>query len=271
MNCDDKSLNEDKRNESFDKKLTDDIKEKILKLRNPKKNQKMQKLNEAQLKMQLKINRIKKHKNSLNNKKIAQKVPIINKDRKKHTIIHNRNASATPHRYRYKNNNININYFNNNININNIYIKKVREQSSSPQNKHIKHNSSIIKYQKINKDQHPIINYIKNANKNNFPFSLKKYGIGGYEKSFHDSSIMNISVRHINNKNININNNPRLSGPKKYFKILNKTNKEIILDKNDKIRNTSTNKRKIKDTPKSLHFLYFIAVSTEKIIIILSL
>ena len=258
MNYDDKSLNEEKRNESFDKKLTDDIKEKILKLRNPKKNQKKQKINEAQLKLQLKINRIKKNKNNLNNKKIAQKVPIINKDRKKHTIIHNRNASATPHRYRYKNNNININYFNNNININNIYIKKVREQSSSPQNKHIKHNSSIIKYQKINKDQHPIINYIKNANKNNFPFSLKKYGIGGYEKSFHDSSIMNISVRHINNKNININNNPRLSGPKKYFKILNKTNKEIILDKNDKIRNTSTNKRKIKDTPKSLHFLSFL-------------
>ena len=258
MNYDDKSLNEEKRNESFDKKLTDDIKEKILKLRNPKKNQKKQKINEAQLKLQLKINRIKKHKNNLNSKKIAQKVPIINKDRKKHTIIHNRNASATPHRYRYKNNNININYFNNNININNIYIKKVREQSSSPQNKHVKHNSSIIKYQKINKDQHPIINYIKNVNKNNFPFSLKKYGIDGYEKSFHDSSIMNISVRHINNKNININNNSRLSGPKKYFKILNKTNKEIILDKNDKIRNSSTNKRKIKDTPKSLHFLSFL-------------
>ena len=258
MNYDDKSLNEEKRNESFDKKLTDDIKEKILKLRNPKKNQKKQKINEAQLKLQLKINRMKKHKNSINNKKIAQKVPIINKDRKKHTIIHNRNASATPHRYRYKNNNININYFNNNININNIYIKKVREQSSSPQNKHVKHNSSIIKYQKINKDQHPIINYIKNVNKNNFPFSLKKYGIDGYEKSFHDSSIMNISVRHINNKNININNNSRLSGPKKYFKILNKTKKEIILDKNDKIRNSSTNRRKIKDTPKSLHFLSFL-------------
>jgi hypothetical protein len=48
MNYDDKSLNEDKRNESFDKKLTDDIKEKILKLRNPKKNQKKQKINEAQ-------------------------------------------------------------------------------------------------------------------------------------------------------------------------------------------------------------------------------
>ena len=258
MNNDDKSLNEDKRNESFDKKLTDDIKEKILKLRNPKKNQKKQKINEAQLKLQLKINRIKKHKNSINNKKISQKVPIINKDRKKHTIIHNRNASATPHRYRYKNNNININYFNNNININNIYIKKVREQSSSPQNRHVKHNSAIIKYQKISKEQHPIINYIKNANKLNLPFNLKKYGIDGYEKCFHDSNIMNISVKHINNKSININNNSRLSGPKKYFKITNKTNKEIILDKNDKIRNSSTNRRKIKDTPKSLHFLSFL-------------
>ena len=206
--------------------------------------------------MQLKINRIKKHKNGLNNKKIAQKVPIINKDRKKHTIIHNRNASATPNRYRYKNNNININYFNNNININNIYIKKVREQSSSPQNKHVKHNSSIIRYQKINKEQHPIINYIKNVNKNNFPFALKKYGIDGYEKSIHDSSIMNISLRHINNKSIN--NNSRLSGPKKYFKLLNKTNKEIIFDKNDKIRNSSTNRRKVKDTPKSIHFLSFL-------------
>ena len=44
---DDESQNElTKRNESFDKKLTDDIKEKILKLRNPKKNKKKQKMNE---------------------------------------------------------------------------------------------------------------------------------------------------------------------------------------------------------------------------------
>lgn len=72
-----------KRQESYDKKLTDDIKEKILKLRNPKKIDKKQKINEAKLKMQLKMRKIKKYKHNLNNEKIVQKIPIFNKDRKK--------------------------------------------------------------------------------------------------------------------------------------------------------------------------------------------
>jgi hypothetical protein len=208
-----------KRQESFDKKLTDDIKEKILKLRNPKKNDKKQKLNEAKLKMQLKMRKIKKYKNNINNEKIVQKIPIFNKDRKKHTIIHNRNASATPHRYmkNKNNNNININYINNNISINNIYIKKIREHSSSPSNKHKKNNSSFIKYQKINKNN-PILNYPKYSNKNNISLIAKKSSIDDYDKNIHDNSIMNISVRHIHSKHKNRSINTRLSGPKIDFK-----------------------------------------------------
>ena len=249
-----------KRQESFDKKLTDDIKEKILKLRNPKKNDKKQKINEAKLKMQLKMRKIKKYKNNLNNEKIVQKIPIFNKDRKKHTIIHNRNASATPHRYmkNKNNNNININYINNNISINNIYIKKIREHSSSPSNRHKKNNSSFIKYQKINKNNH-ILNYPKYSNKNNISLITKKCSIDDYDKSIHDNSIMNISVKHMHSKPKNRSINTRLSGPKIDFKkILNNINKEIIY-KNDRNRNISlTNRRKAKETPKSIHFLSFL-------------
>ena len=67
-------------------------------LRNPKINNKKQKMNEMQLRMQLKIKKNRKNKN-IKNKKIFQKLPIFNKDRKKHTVIHNRNASATPDKY----------------------------------------------------------------------------------------------------------------------------------------------------------------------------
>ena len=151
--------NKIKKNESFDKKLTDDIKEKILKIRNPKINNKKQNINEAQLKLQLKIKRINKYKNILTNRKIGQKISIFNKERKKHTIIHNRNASATPNNYnKIKNNShININYINNNININNIFFQKIREHTVSPEKKHIKNNSSLINYQKMNKIQPRII------------------------------------------------------------------------------------------------------------------
>ena len=157
-----------KRNESFEKKLTDDIKEKILMLRNPKVNNKKQKMNEMQLRMELKIKKNKKNKN-LKNKKIVQKLPIFNKDRKKHTVIHNRNASATPDKYNKNknNNNININYINNNININNIYIHKIRESSTSLPKKKVKNNSTIIRYQRTNKNQQNILNYTKNDNLNN--------------------------------------------------------------------------------------------------------
>ena len=249
--------NKIKKNESFDKKLTDDIKEKILKIRNPKINNKKQNINEAQLKLQLKIKRINKYKNILTNRKIGQKISIFNKERKKHTIIHNRNASATPNRYnKIKNNShININYINNNININNIFFQKIREHTVSPEKKHIKNNSSLINYQKMNKIQPNILFDSKNTNyknKNNISLINRK---GTIEDN--NNSTVNKSSKKINFKKKNIIS--RLSGHKINMKKLLKNIENKITCKSERNRNSSlTNRRKPKETPKSINFLSFL-------------
>ena len=97
-------INLDFMNTSFNKKLSDDIKENILKLKNPKKKipekEKEKKINNALLSLKMK-KQIKKgdynyNKSYNKNKKIKiTERPSIFKDnnRKDHTIIHNRNAS----------------------------------------------------------------------------------------------------------------------------------------------------------------------------------
>ena len=90
-------------NTSFTKKLSDDIKEKILKLKNPKQKisekEKEKKLNNALLSLKMKKQRKKGNDNNKQNKKskktkIGVRLPIFqNNSRKDHTIIHNRNAS----------------------------------------------------------------------------------------------------------------------------------------------------------------------------------
>ena len=256
-----------KRKESFDKKLTDDIKEKILKLRNPKKNIKKQKENEAQLRLQLKMRRIKNIKNNFNNKKIVKKVPIFNNERKKHTIIHNRNASATQNRHpKNKNeNNININYINNNININNIYIKKIREQSSSPPYKQIRNNnSSFLKYQKINKNQHQIINNKKIQNKHNISIITKKSNIEENNRRIYDNNIMNNSVKQSNIKNKDININTRQWGAKiNIKKNIKPLDKELLYNIEVNLNTSLTNRRKPKESLKSINFLSFLKNSNR--------
>ena len=244
-----------KKNESFNKKLTDDIKEKILKLRNPKINNKKRKANEAHLKLQLKIK--KNYKNRASGRKIGEKLSLFNLERKKHTIIHNRNASATPNRCKNKNNNqININYINNNININNIYIEKIRDQSTSLPKKHIKNTSSIIKYQRINKSQHNKINY---KNKNNIYILNKTSIIDKNETNPNESAINNKSSHKLNSKNKNNKINARLSGRRNNFKNLLKNIDSQIICKSARNRNSSlTNRRNPKETPQSIHFLSFL-------------
>ena len=240
-----------KKNESFDKKLTDDIKEKILKIRNPKKNDN-KKHNEIHLKLQLKLKRINKYKNILNNRKIGQKISIFNKERKKHTIVHNRNASATPNRYsKIKNSNhININYINNNFSINNIYIRKIREQSCSPQKKHIKNNSSLITYHKINKNPQNLLNY-----KNNASLINKKGSVDRISNSANNKSSQKIIFK--KKKNI-----PGLSGQRINVQKVLKNIENKISCKSEKNRNSSlTNRRK---PVKSINFLSFLFNNNNK-------
>ena len=258
MNINDKDKNIImKKNESFDKKLTDDVKEKILKFRNPKINNKNLKKNEAQLKLQLKLKNKKRKKNDINIK-IGQKLSIFNKDRKKHTIIHNRNASATPNRYkRNKNiNHININYINNNININNIYIQKMRKQSSSISKKHKKNNSSHIKYEKILKNNQNIIIYHKNSSyKKNNVSSIST--LDNIEKNTNESKIIaNKFSKKFNSKNNNIKQ--ELSGHKNAFKKILKNIDRNIICKSDRNHNSLTNRRKQKNILQSKHFISFL-------------
>ena len=249
-----------RRNESFDKKLTDDIKEKILKLRNPKINNKIKKINEMKLRIQLKI----KNKNNKNfkTKKIG-KIPNFNKDRKKHTVVHNRNASATPNRYiKNKNNNhININYINNNINIHNIYIQKIRETSSTPAKKHIKNNSSIIRYQKINKNHHNILNYTKNdnyINKNNILSILKNNTLDNIDKNTNNNNLLNKPSKKSHRKDNN-NIQSKLSEQRKDFlKILKNIDNEIRCKSARNRNGTLTNRRKPREFPQSIRFISFL-------------
>ncbi len=106
-------------NTSFTKKLSDDVKEKILKLKNPKKNvpEKQKKINNALLSLKMKKQKKKNNNNAYNyysttkpnnknkSKKIGIKAPIFkDNSRKDHTIIHNRNASLrVEHRNYHKN------------------------------------------------------------------------------------------------------------------------------------------------------------------------
>ena len=96
-------VNVDFMNTSFNKKLSDDIKENILKLKNPKKKlpekEKEKKINNALLSLKMKKQRKKgdyNYNKSYKNKKVKMTVraPIFkDNNRKDHTIIHNRNAS----------------------------------------------------------------------------------------------------------------------------------------------------------------------------------
>ena len=264
-NIEDNDLNElMKRNESFNKKLTDDIKEKILKLRNPKINNKKQKLDEIHLKLQLKIKKNKINKNFLKNKKIQQKLFILNKDRKQHTIIHNRNASATPNKYNKnkKNNHIQINYINNNININHIYIQRIRGGSTSVQKKSVKNNPSMIKYQQNILNQ---IKYDNNLNKNNIPSTIKNNTIDNPEKI-----ILYDNSKQYNHKTKYSCIKSKLSEQRKDFKkILKNIDNDIRCNSARNRKNSLTNRKKIKDS-QIMHFLSFLnnnnSLSSNKIL-----
>ena len=115
---DNESINLDFMNTSFNKKLSDDTKENILKLKNPKKKipekEKEKKINNALLSLKMKKQKKKGMQNNYNykrsNKNKSKKMNInapIFKDstRKDHTIIHNRNSSLiVEHRNNYHKN-----------------------------------------------------------------------------------------------------------------------------------------------------------------------
>ena len=106
-------INLDFMNISFNKKLSDDIKENILKLKNPKNNisqkEKEKKINNALLSLKMKKQRKKNlNKNKKINLKIRGNIFKENNPNKEHTIIHNRNASLIVDNRNEKNKNLSI-------------------------------------------------------------------------------------------------------------------------------------------------------------------
>ena len=208
---------DNERKNSFTKTLTDDIKEIILKMRNPRK--KTTKINEVKLKMQLRLNKNKIKIQDKKCRKNLKRFSIFKNGKGQHTIIHNRNASATA-TGRHKRNQINNLSNENNENISNLEINKVRDFSSSPfhnfPKNNISCNNSYIKRVK---------KYCKYKNKykknNNSSIVTKNSNV-----SDNDDTIMcsNYNEMCINNKqnSISKNNNKMFNSLPGYQKFKNK-------------------------------------------------
>ena len=106
-------INIDFMNTSFNKKLSDDIKENILKLKNPKKNlsqkEKEKKINNALISLKMKKRKIKKtNRNKKINLRFKGNIFKEKNPNNEHTIVHNRNASLPAETRNEKNKNLNI-------------------------------------------------------------------------------------------------------------------------------------------------------------------
>jgi hypothetical protein len=183
---DNKEINIDYINTSFNKKLSDDIKENILKLKNPKKNisqkEKEKKINKALLSLKMKKRKKKRsNRNKKINFKFKESIFKENNPNKEHTIIHNRNASLVLENRNEKNNreirNRNDFYFspdtkrraesNERRNIINIYV----------QNKNSANSHNIYNINLITKNNYSIDKSNESKNKSNNNIKVKKIKI----------------------------------------------------------------------------------------------
>ena len=245
------AVNLDFMNISFNKKLSDDIKENILKLKNPKTNisekEKEKKINNALLSLKMKKQRKKGeyNYNSKHNKNKKNKVPVkgpIFKDnnRKDHTIIHNRNASLAVENRNNKVKNLSTEN-NNNIKRKDFSLSPKNQRSDSHERKNII-NIYVQNKNNINSNNVYNINLITRSN-----YSLEKSNIN---KSKHNK---NIKVKKIKMSRQNfgsidqkygINSNNYLNTTNIYYSNRNrkygfKSNQNIYLDKGNKVFSNS--------------------------------
>ena len=252
---------EEQLNNSFNEKLTDNIEEKILKLLNPKKREKNKlKVKEEIINLKLKIKNGKsfnekpknnrksgsqksknKNKNSTlkNNKNnISKKIygSIFKNEQEKHTVIHNRNASAENDKRRVNKNKILRGKFPNNISTH--YNRKL---SLSP----INTNKNMTKLNKINIQK---IN-ISQSNNCNCNSNL-------VTKRNNKSSDLSEECEFINNNNYdnfnsNISNNIKVSKIIKKKKAKKKMIPQLLhikkIDTNDYVNKINSNKKFHKD------------------------
>ena len=249
-------INIDFMNTSFNKKLSDDIKENILKLKNPKKKipqkEKEKKINNALLSLKMKKQRKKgdynynKHFNKNKKVKMTVRPPIFRDSRKDHTIIHNRNASLcneNRNNNRYKNlsseKNKNRNDFSFSPNINrhesherrniiNIYV----------QNKNNINSNNVYNINLITKNNYSIERASTNKNKQNNNYNnnikVKKVKISKHNfKSIEEKFPVN-SNNYLNTANMSFNRNRKFG-----FQTPNKPNQGMYFDKAKQILSNS--------------------------------
>ena len=247
-------INLDFMNTSFNKKLSDDIKENILKLKNPKKKipekEKEKKINNALLSLKMKKQRKKGdynyNKNYNKNKKIKMTVraPIFkDNNRKDHTIIHNRNASlcVENRNNHHKNLSIEKNRHRNDYsfspnrheshdrrNIINIYV----------QNKNNFNSNNVYNINLITKNNYSIekSNINKNKPNNNYNnIKVKKVKVSRQNfKSIEQKFDVN-SNNYLNTTNMSFSNRNRKYG----FQTPSKSNQGMYFDKGNKILSNS--------------------------------
>ena len=245
------AVNLDFMNISFNKKLSDDIKENILKLKNPKTNisekEKEKKINNALLSLKMKKQRKKGEYNysSKTNKNKKNRIPVkgpIFKDnnRKDHTIIHNRNASLAVENRNHKVKNLSTEN-NNNIKRKDFSLSPKNQRNDSHERKNII-NIYVQNKNNINSNNVYNINLITRSN-----YSLEKSNIN---KSKHNK---NIKVKKIKMSRQNfgsidqkygINSGNYLNTTNIYYSNRNrkygfKSNQNIYLDKGSKVLSNS--------------------------------
>ena len=244
-------VNIDFMNTSFNKKLSDDIKENILKLKNPKKKipekEKEKKINNALLSLKMKKQRKKgdynynKHYKS-KKIKITERPPIFkDNNRKDHTIIHNRNASlcVENRNNRHKNlsaeKNKNRNDFSFSPNINrheshdrrniiNIYV-----QNKNNINSNNVYNINLITKNNDSLDKSNINKNKQNYNYNNIKVKKVKMSRQNFKPIEQKFSVN--SNNYLNTTNMSFSNRNRKYG----FQTPIKSNQGMVFDKVNKI------------------------------------
>ena len=194
----DNNNNDDILNVSFTIRLTDTIKENILKMKNPKKKEQISNFKILNNLNQLNPEKVKNvPKNNVRKVKFGQKENILSKGNKKdHTIIINRNASF--HLYKRKNNNVNEE---NKIQKNNMHFS-LRKSNKRKKYSKYKTISKIDNNKKNNNINKMSIKYLRISN--NIELKNKNFAFNNNNKNVR-KSINKIPKG--NSHNFNDNNN----------------------------------------------------------------
>ena len=243
------AINIDLVNISFNKKLSDDIKENILKLKNPKKKipqkEKEKKINNALLSLKIKNQRKKE---SYNNKrykskkmKISIKGPIFkDNNRKDHTIIHNRNASVAIEDRNNKDKNLSIENNDNRGKDYSLSPKAQRHDSHERkniiniyvQNKNNFNSNNVYNINLITRNNYSIVNKNKHNNSN---IKVKKIKMSSKNFKSIDQKYRINSKNYLNTTNISYSNRNRKYG----FKTPNKSNQFVYFNQSKRLLNSS--------------------------------